>query len=773
VSVPPPPSVRSVGQPARSAQLLQPAHLAVIGAAAGMGRWLSENVLQGLPWESVTLVDTAESITKLETGFACPVSLVHSAGLTSAALPLLRNTCVVVAVPLATLSEVAAWLQPSLTENSLVVDTSHDRRRSGSAWGTQPTVGLHALFGVTTPSAAGQTFAMCVADSDRAPAWLIEALTSAGGTVNVMSDARHDAVMAIVQQAAHQSLLTFADVVGQLVSQNGLDLETDLWANRTPVFELLTALAVRVLAPGQDATTASIQQLPGNDLVSSSLEAAGLRLAAARTGDDEIMNAYLASLREPFTGGLFAKISQAGALATSAVQASRTRVADHRRADELVGVRPVGNPDKLHVGRILATTPTSFTLQNLLVGSAGKAALMIDDAAIENARRQGIAGKTRTVEFRLGRVDVLSPAELDAALSHWLAVTTRGCKVFIPESISGTSAVRVVQSVPGVVDATLVTEEVRIGQRECVVKFSARLDADLAQLERNIVERVDDVFVWPDGVVLPLTRQALRLGFLGPAGTFSDVACRQLARLAKSGPEQERVEFADFDSLVAAIAIGTVDLAVLPITNSSSGLVDLAAGVLAASPANVTAGGVVDVPVRFDAYVAPGREFVEGGRVYSHPQAFRQCSQFVAAHRLEIVECTSTAEACRLVAERGDGVALAATGVNEDFGLVTARSSVGNLAGALTRFLVLGVEGMFAAPVRADALQRTVWIVEPEMAGRLPLSTRPRYDEVLRGPSGRTLLISTDPLRIPETSEGVRKVATIPWSPRTPLVVVD
>jgi prephenate dehydratase/prephenate dehydrogenase len=750
----------------------QPHRLVVVGAASGMGRWLGEHFLSGLTWTDVLLVDAAESILRTEHSYQASTRLQHYSGPESDALRhadtgLLDDTCVLVAVPLDGLADVAAWLGELVTATTLVVDTSHHRSRAAQAWGAISTVGLHPLFGVSAPSIAGQTFALCT--DDVAPQWLVHTIREVGGTLNVMTNERHDQVMDIVQRASHEALLSFADVVGR----SGLELETDLWANRTPVFELLLALAVRVLQPGQDTTTASIQAGSSKRSDGALREAVEL-LADTRAEGDAAMLSHLAALREPFSGGLFAKINQTGTLATSAVQSSRAQVADHLRAGELIGVHTIGSPEKLHVGRIVEATPTSFTIDNLLVGSRGQGALLLDDLSVDNARRAGIGGKSRRVEFRLGRVVVLSPIALEAALDDWLATVSRGCKVFIPEQISGSSAVRVVLGVPGVTDGSLVTEEVRIGQRECVIRYSCRIDRDLARLDRAIQRRVDETFVWPDGAVLPVKRVPQRIGYLGPAGTFSDVGARQLARLVSDHPGIiSRFEFPDFPALVAAVADGTVDLAVLPITNSSSGLVDLAAGVLAEADPAVTAGGVVDVPVRFDAYVAPGTELVDGGVVYSHPQGFRQCSQFVAAHRLQAVECSSTAEACLRVVQEGRGVALAATGMNDEFGVVTARSSVGNLAGALTRFLVLGRNGMFGEPVRADALLRTVWLVEPGAAGRLPLATKPRFDEILRGPSGRTLLVSTDPDRIPADTNGTRRIATIPWSPRTPLVVVE
>lgn len=44
-----------------------PTELVVVGAAAGIGRWLGEHVLRkgpgtGFPWDRVTLIDTAESV---------------------------------------------------------------------------------------------------------------------------------------------------------------------------------------------------------------------------------------------------------------------------------------------------------------------------------------------------------------------------------------------------------------------------------------------------------------------------------------------------------------------------------------------------------------------------------------------------------------------------------------------------------------------------------------------------------------------------------------
>ncbi len=756
-----------------STPIAGPRHLVIVGAAAGLGRWLGEHVLGTLDWESVTLIDASSSVLTMEHPYALAKTV--SSSTSFATLDQLDpggDVAIVLAVPLGTLRAVAVDVFGRIPQNVTVIECSHNRTRADlvlrGVRHDAVIVGLHALFGVNAPRADGQTFVVCpdpvATDAHR---WLSSALETAGGTVNEMDAARHDEIMLTVQTATHQALLTFADVVGH----SGLDIERDLWANRTPVFELLLALSTRVLAPAQDLTTASIQAADRDGHIAEAMITARARLdSAVADGNLDATTEYLEDLRSHFSGGLFAKIHEAGALATSAVQSTRARVAANRRTNALVGVRGLSGSDRLHVGRVVKVTPTSFVLDDLLVGSPGRAALLLDESAIANARKLGIGGRSRSVEFRLGRVRLLDPVELDAELDVWLATVVRGVKVLIPEAIAGASAVRTAESVHGVVRAELVSEEVRLGQRECVLRLVGRIDSDLLALERDVQHRIDEVFQWPAGAMHPLSdRPVDTIGYLGPAGTFSDVAARQLRGLLDPESNIARLEYPDFGALVRAVEEGAVNLAVVPITNSSSGLVDLAAEVLSACDPALEANGVVDVPVRFDAYVDPGVAIRPGMRVLSHPQGIRQCSQFIAANELVAVECTSTAEACIRVREEHDGIALAAAGIGEELGLEVARSSVGNLAGAITRFLVIARRGTFQPPARVDVLQRTVWVVDAGVA--LPDDQSARFDEVLRGPSGRMLVVSTH-RGLLDGVAGARRLGTMPWTPRTPIVVV-
>jgi prephenate dehydratase/prephenate dehydrogenase/ferredoxin-fold anticodon binding domain-containing protein len=751
----------------------RPQNLVVVGAAAGIAKWFGDHVLSSQTWSRVTLLDASESVLTFDATYPEPTIRARVTGSFADLAPDVQaaiaapDTAVVLGVPLDILPDVAAWLVPHLDTTSVVVDLSHDRLRADEVLRAVRNdvniIGVHALVGISAASAEGHGFVVCPANNDT-QAWVTDAIERAGGTVNVLTPERHDEIMRYVQTASHQALLTFVDVL----HASGLDLERDLWANRTPVFEVLLALASRVLTPGQDATTASIQQADRLGTIGDSFAEANNSFAEAKQTD---LSAHLSNLRAPFPGSLFTKIQQVGVIATSAVQQTRTEISRQRRADGLVGVVSLSGNDRLHVGRIETMTPTSFVLREILVGSPGKAALLVDDAAIANARKLGVGGKPKSIEFTLGRVRVLSNDELERALTEWLPTVARGIKLLVPESISGRSAVRVVESTIGVASAELVSEEVRLGQREIVVRTHARSDRNLDELERSISARIDDVFVWPDGVVLPISAHTQsRVGFLGPAGTFSDTAARQLTRLLPGTGEKTRHELAEFPAILEAIARGAIGLGIVPIANSSSGLVDLAAGALLASDPALIAGGVVDVLVRFDAYVAPGTSFAPGMTVYTHPQVIRQCSAFIAANSLQPVEVSSTAEACRLVAEQGHGLAIANVGLQDEVGLDLARASVGNLAGAVTRFLVIGRTGAFGPSPRIDATMRSVWLVEDPSG--LPIPHGSRFDEFLHGPSGRLLLVSTDPNRL-APGAGIRSLGTFPWSPRTPVVVVS
>ncbi len=761
-----------------------PDALVVLGAAGGIGRWLCAHLFGTQAWDEVVLLDVDPAVHRLDLPFTARtgvisyddgVAITDAAGVT-VGLPD-RPAAVCLAVPQTELARVAAALLGAVHADSTVFDTGSSKVGPlailQSVRSDVTFFGIHPLFGPTVPSMDGQTVVICPSPDPAAAdahAWLVDLIQAAGGVTELTDAPRHDQIMAYVQAAAHQALLTFADVIANC----GHDIERDLWTFRTPLFETLLSLASRVLSPGQERTIAAIQTTTEGARIAAELDSANARLRSAvgRNEPAEI-EAYIRSRRDAFGGTFFTTLQQASNLAVEAAQVNRTLLAATRRSGDVVALRHhTQESQRLTVGLIEELTPTTVTLTEVLTGPKGRAALLLGPG-ITNARKLGVAAKQRRrVTFGLSHVTILSATETDEALDDWLGRVRLDVRLLVPENIAGQAVVAMSRTVPHIDAADLVGETVRWGQREVVARIAVRADKDAADVAADLVRRVDEVYRWPTGAVAPLAAAlAGPIAFLGPTGTFSEVAARRAAELV-GAQDAPLAAHRAFEDLVAAVADRSAGLGVLPILNSSSGLVDRSAAALRAVR-GVVAGGVIDVPVRFDAYAPRPDGLVRGAPVLSHPQALAQCSRFIAAHGLQPEETESTASACVEVTRRGEGIALAASVSAAGAGLATVATNVGDLAGVLTRFLILGAEAAFGEAGDA-ALVRALHLVGEDLAAarRRGQGSRdlgnPRFDEVIVGKDGQALLVTTEPL---EDAGGVY-LGRLPWSPRTPIVRV-
>ncbi len=772
----------------------QPRDLVVLGALGGMARLLTAGVLDGLPWRDVWLLDVRDAVfavdpPPLTAGRVVRARVVEpptamgetrlvgaegeevdQAGLGD------LEAAVMMAVPQAKLPLAARWLLPRLGRDSVVFDIASEKSAALAALGNgDPDLvafGTHPLFGHSVGTIDGQTVVVCPSlRHPEAHQWFARAVERAGGAVKVMTAERHDLVMAYVQTATHQALLTLAEVV----ASSGLDIERDLWECRTPQFETLMAMMSRVLSPEQEETIASIQLSTAGGRVAEELQDAHERVHdAIASGSLPRLRGYIEQVREPFSGSLFNRMQQASNLATRAVQSPRSALAEARRAGDLVGACPKGAPERMRVGEVVDITTTSLVLRNLMHGPAGGAVLLGRNERA--ARKLGVSGKPDQVELSLGKVELFFGPDLEVVLEEWLGSIEVDVRLLGPESVDGAAMARLALAHPSVRRVELVSEEVRSGQREYVVRCAVRADHDVAGLAVTLQARSDEIYAWPDlAVARAITVAPVgAIGYLGPAGTFSAAAAGTLAaRFADVPPEL--VAFEDFSGLLAGLDDDAVQLAVLPLCNSATGLVEAAAEALEGGVA-VRGWGVVDVKVRFDAYCRPGDPLRPGRVVLSQAQALRQCRRFIALHQLEERECASTLDAVERVAAGDGDVALAPAGLRSMLGVEVVDSHVGDVPGAITRFLVLSraegrtVDGASPPTGAADPPRRSLWLVAADASVPVP-DPASRFDEVLAGPSGRRLVISTDPDRL-SPGPGVIALGTFPWSPRTPLVAV-
>ena len=549
----------------------------------------------------------------------------------------------------------------------------------------------------------------------------------------------------------------------------GLDLVDDLWDCRTPVFEAMLGLACRTVAPNQEATTSSIQL--GTNGLGKVIEfkEAQRRLRKALDGGAPVLAKHINELRQPFPGTFFDTVRNAGTLVTSSTGTPMAALANALDTGELVGVRHAPGDPVVHVGKVEKLTSERVFLRALMVGPPGRA-VVLQGPGVANARKLGVSGQPKLV--KLGRnVEILDKDELEALLEEELARLSIDLRLLVPESVSGEGMVAALAGIPETSRVSVLSETVLTGQREVVVRVWFRSDRDRSEVEAAVRAHVDRVYQWPRGVIARSAVDAESrpsMGYLGPSGTFSHAAAVRLEALLATGGADvtgAMVPHESFDALLGSLLGGELDYAVLPIVNSSSGLVDRAAAALQALPATPRAVGMIDVPVRFAALAQAGHGAFR--RVVSHPQGLLQCSLYIRRNKLEPVEAPSTAAACEIAASDPECVALADPQLAAAGGLIVVHNDVGDLAGVVTRFLVFTRSEGAGEPADANSTWRYLYLVGGDAQVDRPESA---YMEVVTGAEGLSMLISSAELSLPD---GTRYLGRVPWAPRTPVTRVS
>ncbi|MGH2852838.1 MAG: prephenate dehydratase [Solirubrobacteraceae bacterium] len=183
--------------------------------------------------------------------------------------------------------------------------------------------------------------------------------------------------------------------------------------------------------------------------------------------------------------------------------------------------------------------------------------------------------------------------------------------------------------------------------------------------------------------------QRPRVGFLGPAGTFTEEALRSSARADSVEP----VALATIYDTVVAVRSGAVRWAVVPIENSLDGSVTVTLDLLADEHGDLEIVGEVLLAVRHSLIAAEMVQLSEIDTVVSHPQVPGQCTRLLRAElaRARVESASSTAEAVRLVvSEHRRGQAALGTRLAADiYGGTVVREAVQDRDDNVTRFVWL------------------------------------------------------------------------------------
>lgn len=188
-------------------------------------------------------------------------------------------------------------------------------------------------------------------------------------------------------------------------------------------------------------------------------------------------------------------------------------------------------------------------------------------------------------------------------------------------------------------------------------------------------------------------QRPLRVAFLGPEGTFCE-----LAMLKQFGNSVQAHSCASIDEAFHAAESGETDYAVVPVENSTEGGVSRSLDLLASTPLTIVA--EVSVPVQLH-LLARKAEIGAVRRIYGIPIAMAQCLAWLDRHvpGIERIPVTSNGEAARRASEDPDAAAVAGEQAAARYGLQTVASFIQDVAGNRTRFGVLArQEGTLPLP---------------------------------------------------------------------------
>lgn len=179
-----------------------------------------------------------------------------------------------------------------------------------------------------------------------------------------------------------------------------------------------------------------------------------------------------------------------------------------------------------------------------------------------------------------------------------------------------------------------------------------------------------------------------RIAFLGPKGSYSHLAARYYAtRHFNNIIESGCLNFRDIFSRVET---GQADYAVLPIENTSSGSINEVYDLLQQTSLSIV--GEMTIPIDHCVLISETTDLQQIETVYSHPQPFQQCSQFIHRYPHWKIEYTeSTAAAMEKVAQLKSTkvAALGSEAGGKLYGLRVLERKLANQQQNFTRFIVL------------------------------------------------------------------------------------
>jgi chorismate mutase/prephenate dehydratase len=177
----------------------------------------------------------------------------------------------------------------------------------------------------------------------------------------------------------------------------------------------------------------------------------------------------------------------------------------------------------------------------------------------------------------------------------------------------------------------------------------------------------------------------LRVAYFGPEATFTHLAARR-----QFGQAADYAPWATIAEVFHAVERGQADLGVVPVENSTEGMVAHTLDLLVESPLRIAA--EVALAVRHCLLARRGTTLARLRRIVAHPQALAQCRIWLATNLPTVPTAaeSSNARAAEVAAGEAGTAAIAAAAAAETYGLAVLAADIQDEVANVTRFLVLG-----------------------------------------------------------------------------------
>ncbi len=176
---------------------------------------------------------------------------------------------------------------------------------------------------------------------------------------------------------------------------------------------------------------------------------------------------------------------------------------------------------------------------------------------------------------------------------------------------------------------------------------------------------------------------------LGPHGTFSEEAA-----LKRFGSTITTLACNSIDEVFCKVESAAADYGVVPVENSTEGAIGKTMDLLLQTSLMVC--GEIQLPVH-QFLMAQNSELTYIEKIYSHPQSFSQCHEWLNTNLLHIsdakrINASSNADAARLAASENNAAAIASKRAAEVFGLTLCAENIEDDPKNTTRFFTIGTQ---------------------------------------------------------------------------------